>query len=153
MSHLTSIVPDATLGEPTTSFAYTTTGQGQAMTDASGVTTYGYDNRHRLTSKQTPFGTLSYSYDAASNLASMQSNNANGVSVAYGYDVLNRLSRVTDNRLASGITDYQFDEVGNLKQSNLPNGVQNDYGDRQTKRRSGLSGFRRFNGYTHSFIP
>jgi YD repeat-containing protein len=97
------------------------------MTDGTGVTTYDYDNRERLQTKATPFGTLSYGYDAASNLTSTQSNNANGISVAYRYDALNRLDRVTDNRVASGITDYQFDEVGNLKQSNLPNGVQNVY--------------------------
>ncbi|NOT63559.1 MAG: RHS repeat-associated core domain-containing protein, partial [Acidobacteria bacterium] len=127
MSRMTSIVPDASLSEPTTSFTYKPNGQRHTMTDASGVTTYGYDNRNRLTSKQTPFGTLSYSYDAASNLETMQSSNANGVSVSYRYDVLNRVDRVTDNRLGGAITDYQFDEVGNLKQSNLPNGVQNDY--------------------------
>jgi YD repeat-containing protein len=127
MSRLTSIVPDATLGEPTTSFTYTATGQRLTMTDGTGTTTYGYDNRERLTSKATPFGTLSYTWDAASNLATMQSGNADGVSVSYRYDALNRLDRVTDNRVAGGITDYQFDEVGNLKQSNLPNGIQNVY--------------------------
>ncbi|HKV81569.1 MAG TPA: hypothetical protein VJP02_25705 [Candidatus Sulfotelmatobacter sp.] len=35
------------------------------MADVSGTTTYVYDNRNRLPSKQTPFGTLSYTYDNA----------------------------------------------------------------------------------------
>jgi YD repeat-containing protein len=33
------------------------------MQDASGSTTYSYDNRDRLLSKATPQGTLNYSYD------------------------------------------------------------------------------------------
>ena len=46
-------------------FTYTTTGKRQTMTDPSGVTTYTYDPQtDRLVSKQTPFGTISYTYDA-----------------------------------------------------------------------------------------
>jgi uncharacterized protein RhaS with RHS repeats len=39
------------------------------MTDASGTTNYTqYDNRDRLLTKQTPEGTLTYSYDAHGNV-------------------------------------------------------------------------------------
>jgi len=48
----------------------------------------------------TPEGTLSYTYDAAGNLASMSSNHAQGVSVTYSYDDLNRLGTVADANLA-----------------------------------------------------
>ena len=98
MRRVQGIVPDATLTEPTISITYKPNGQRATMTDASGVTTYGYDNRNRLTSKQTPFGTLTYGYDAANNVTSTSSNNANGLSVSYLYDELNRLQTVTDNR-------------------------------------------------------
>ena len=54
---------------------YTATGKRHTMTDASGQTTYNYDNMDRLSSKVTPEGTLSYTYDAAGNLASISSSN------------------------------------------------------------------------------
>ena len=57
---LLSKTPEASLNQPTVSFTYNDLGQRATMTDASGVTTYGYDVRNRLSSKQTPFGTLSY---------------------------------------------------------------------------------------------
>ena len=54
------------------------------MTDASGTTTYTYDPQtDRLTSKQTPFGTISYAYDAAGDVTSIASSNANGAAMAY----------------------------------------------------------------------
>src|SRR3989442_13357371 len=57
------------------SFTYTPTGQRATMTDASGQTTYGYDNRNRLVSKATPEGTLTYSYDAAGDVKTIQPSN------------------------------------------------------------------------------
>ena len=100
------------------------------MNDASGETVYTYDVRHRLASKQTPFGTLSYTYDNASNLLTTRSSNANGISVDYSYDVLNRLSTVKDNRLLAlngGLTTYDYDAVGNLESYQYPNGVTTSY--------------------------
>jgi YD repeat-containing protein len=38
------------------------------MTDASGITNYTYDTRDRLLTKASPFGTLTYTYDAAGNI-------------------------------------------------------------------------------------
>jgi RHS repeat-associated protein len=127
LNRLTSIVPDASLSEPTLSFTYKPNGQRATMTDATGATVYNYDSRNRLTSKQTPFGTLTYTYNATNNVASAQSSNVNGLSVSYGYDALNRLQAVTDNRLAPGVTNYIYDEVGNLARTTQPNGVQHDY--------------------------
>jgi YD repeat-containing protein len=62
---------------------------------------YNYDARNRLTSKHTPFGTLSYTYNEAGSLVTTRSSNVNGVSVDYSYDTLNRLSTVKDNNLAA----------------------------------------------------
>lgn len=111
--------PDPTLSQPTISFAYNPTGTRQTMTDATGTTTYTYDNRDRLKSKATPEGTLNYTYDAHGNVLTIASSNANGASATYAYDVLNRLSTATDNRLAAqGIaspnTTYSYDPAGNL---------------------------------------
>src|SRR5436190_393140 len=92
------------------------------MTDASGATTYTYDDRDRLLTKATPQGTLTYTYDGVDNLTSTRSSNADGVSVDYTYDDLNRLDKVIDNRLTSGTTQYTYDDVGNLASDVRPNG-------------------------------
>jgi YD repeat-containing protein len=54
-----------------------------------------------VTSKATPEGTLSYSYDTASDVKTIQSSNTGGAGMTYGYDALDRLSTVTD---ANGAT-------------------------------------------------
>ena len=67
---LNRLLTRATPGETTVSFTYTPPASGQTMTDASGtprriLTTRWTGLRH----KPTPEGTLSYTYDAAGNLA------------------------------------------------------------------------------------
>ena len=95
-NRLLSKTPDASFSATPVSFTYTASGKRQTMTDPSGVTTYTYDPQtDRLTSKQTPFGTISYTYDAAGNVTAIASSNANGAAMAYQYDKLNRLSTVT----------------------------------------------------------
>jgi RHS repeat-associated protein len=126
-NRLTSKVPDATLGQPAITYSYTATGRREQMVDASGTTTYTYDIRDRLVAKATPQGTLTYTYDAGGKVTSIRSSNAGGASVDYSYDELNRLSSVTDNRLASGVTTYTYDPVGNLTSYEYPNAVTHDY--------------------------
>src|SRR5207302_3305483 len=65
MRRLLTKAPDPALSQPTISFTYAATGQRATMNDASGATIYSYDARNRLSSKQTPFGTLSYTYNDA----------------------------------------------------------------------------------------
>jgi RHS repeat-associated protein len=143
MNRLRTKTPDPSLSQPTVSYTYTLTGRRETMTDASGVTSYGYDNRDRLRSKATPQGTLTYSYDAAGNLETMNSSNTNGVSVTYGYDELNRLSTTTDNgkdtRPGTGSTGYSYDEVGNLSGYLYPNGVQTNYSYNTLNRLTSMS--------------
>jgi RHS repeat-associated protein len=104
------------------SFTYTSTGKRQTMTDPSGVTTYTYDPQtDRLVSKQTPFGTISYTYDAAGDVTEISSSNQNGAVMAYQYDKLNRLSTVTVP--GQSPTLYSYDAVGNLSGYTYPNGV------------------------------
>ena len=112
-----SKTPDASFNAPAVNFTYFANGLRHTMSDVSGSTTYGYDTRHRLTSKQTPFGTLNYSYDSAGDVLTISSSNTNGASLTYTYDTLNRLATVTDNRLlaqgaTSGLTTYNYDAVG-----------------------------------------
>ncbi len=127
LNRLTKKTPDASLGEPVVTYSYKPTGYRASMTDASGTTLYTYDARQRLLSKQTPQGTLDYTYDAAGNLASMNSSNADGVSINYTYDVINHLESVVDNRLATGTTSYNYDAIGNALSSTEANGVQSAY--------------------------
>ncbi len=122
---LNRLLSRATPGETTVGFTYTATGKRQTMTDASGTTTYGYDAMDRLTSKATPQGTLSYTYDAAGNLASIASNHTNGVSVSYTYDTLNRLSTVVDTHL--GTTSYTYDSASNLATATYPNNIRTTF--------------------------
>jgi RHS repeat-associated protein len=133
MGRMTRRTPDASLGQSPVVYTYTATGQRASMADASGTTTYTYDARDRLTGKATPRGTLSYTYDDAGNVLTARSSNADGLSVNYGFDALNRLSTVTDNRL-SAATSYAYDANGNLEGMTYPNGVHTSYTyDRQNR--------------------
>jgi len=83
-------------------------------------------NLDRLTTKATPEGTLSYTYDASGNVESITSSNTNGASVSYTYDELNRLSTVTDNRLG-GTTTYSYDPASNVATAAYPSGLQSSF--------------------------
>jgi RHS repeat-associated protein len=126
MNRLIKKTPDASLGDTAVTFSYKPSGDRASMIDASGTTLYVHDSRHRLTSKQTPEGTLTYTWDPASNLSSMRSSNASGVSIDYTYDVANRLASVVDNRLANGTTSYTYDGI-NVLSASAPNSVQSAY--------------------------
>jgi RHS repeat-associated protein len=129
VNRLLSKTPDPSLSQPTVSFTYTATGQRASVNDASGPTSYTYDNRDRVLTKVTPEGTLSYTYDAHGKVLTIASSNADGASMSYAYDAVNRLSSVTDNRLvaqgaAAAISTYSYDSVSNLLSYTYPNGVQ-----------------------------
>ena len=124
----TSKVPDPSLGEPTVSYTYYTNGPRHTMTDASGLTTYTYEElRDLLHTKATPEGTLTYTYDASGNVASIDSSNTNGTSVGYVWDAANQLSTVTDNRLG-GMTTAAYTATGRPFTLSQPNGVGLTYG-------------------------
>jgi RHS repeat-associated protein len=140
LNRLTKKIPDATLSQGSIIFTYTATGRRETMQDASGLTTYSYDDRDRLISKATPQGTLTYTYDKLGNLKTVRSSNANGISIDYAYDSLNRLSTVTDNNLTTGnITNYTYDKVGNLESYQYGNGVKSLYSYNNLNRLTNLS--------------
>jgi YD repeat-containing protein len=94
----------------------------------------------RLTTKATPEGTLSYTYDAAGHVASIVSSNANGASVSYTYDELNRLSTVVDGRLeGNSTTTYAYDPASNVTTATYPNGLQSTFTYDQLNRLTALS--------------
>jgi RHS repeat-associated protein len=111
-------------------FTYNPSGLRATMTDASGTTTYTYDNRDRLINKQTPFGTLTYTYDAVGNVLTVNSSNANGISLTYSYDALNRLKSIRENQLPEGanLTTYVYQNVNVLDNVTFPNGITTTYG-------------------------
>ena len=121
MNRLVQKLPDPRRFESRVSFGYNELGLRTNMVDASGVTTYRYDNRNRLVEKATPQGTLFYAYDVNGNVTNIHSSNVNGVTLNYGYDELNRLDEVFDPH--TGPTSYTYDEVGNLRSFTLPNAV------------------------------
>jgi RHS repeat-associated protein len=125
LNRLLSKTPDASFAAPTVVYTYNALGQRKTMSDASGLTTYNYDSRDRLNSKVTPQGTLTYTYDVASNVRTINSSNANGVSITYTYDELNRLASVSD--VTAGSAAYAYDEVGNLLSVLNSNGVRSAY--------------------------
>jgi RHS repeat-associated protein len=159
LRRLLTKAPDASLNQPAISFTYNTIGQRATMNDASGATVYSYDVRNRLASKQTPFGTLSYTYDDAGNLFTVRSSNANGVTVDYSYDELNRLSTAKDNRLPAlngGITAYDYNEVGNLESYQYPNGVTTSYNYNTLNRLTSMNtatGAATLSSYTYTLGP
>ena len=111
------------------------------------------DNMDRLTSKATPEGTLSYTYDGAGNVASIASSNANGASMSYTYDSLNRLSTVTDKL---GTTTYSYDGASNVGTVTYPNGVKAQYSYDALNRVTGLaasSSAAEVGGYTYQRGP
>jgi RHS repeat-associated protein len=146
---LNRLLTRSTPGEATVSFSYTATGKRNTMSVGSWNTTYSYDSLDRLAAKAAPAGTLTYGYDGAGNLASMSSNHANGVSVSYAYDELNRLSSVMDERLQGNqTTTYTYDTASNVATVTVPNGLQTKLNYDSLNRVTGLSSS--IAGYTYT---
>ncbi|HEY5040303.1 MAG TPA: RHS repeat-associated core domain-containing protein, partial [bacterium] len=94
--------------EVLSSFSYVYDGIGNAttITDLTGLTTFGYDNLHQLTTATYPGpqSIFSYSYDGVGNRSSLVQG---GVTQAYSYD--------SDNEMASGPSGaYGYDKAGNM---------------------------------------
>jgi RHS repeat-associated protein len=113
------------------SYAYNATnGLRTNMTDASGVTAYLYDSMNRLNQKTVawsggPTVALNYGYDTTGLLTNLWSSTVNGVTNAYQYDILGRLTNVVAG--GSSAASYGFDAVGNLQNARYGSGVTNLY--------------------------
>jgi len=135
MNRLTNITEN---GYFSINYTYTATGQRQSVEmynmvqadDYDTINTYNYDSRDRLVQKFVTYNggmtaSLNYRYDANGNVTNLWSWMANGVSLAYSYDVLNRLTNVLSHgQLAAS---YQFDAAGNLAAMRYGNGITNQY--------------------------
>jgi RHS repeat-associated protein len=125
MNQLLEKRPDPAFGAAPIQFGYNELGLRTNMVDASGVTTYHYDNRNRLIEKVTPEGALNYAYNANGQVTNITSLNTNGAALSYTYDELNRLNELVDPH--TGRTTYTYDDVGNLRGYTYPNGVNSFY--------------------------
>jgi RHS repeat-associated protein len=109
-------------------FGFSPTGLRTNMMDASGTTTYNYDPMSRLTNKVVawangPTRALNYAYNPNSSLKNLWSGSTDGVTNAYQYDLLGRLTNVLANGSVAAV--YAFDAVGNLQTLTYGNGVTN----------------------------
>jgi RHS repeat-associated protein len=77
---------------------------------------------------QTRRGVLGYTYYADGQVETITSSNANGASVGYTYDDLNRLSTVVDYNLpGQDTTSYTYDPASNVAAVLYPNGLQSTF--------------------------
>jgi RHS repeat-associated protein len=156
LGRLLTKVPDPSLGEPTITFTYNPAGTRATMADASGSTTYGYDQRDRILTKGTSAGTLTYTYDPAGNVATVRSSNVNGTSVDYSWDAANQLVSVTDNR-AGGVTTSAYTATGRTSTLTQPSGVGAAYSydprDRVTSLAWARGATPAFGSWSYGFNP
>ncbi|MCK4735244.1 MAG: hypothetical protein KAT65_22515, partial [Methanophagales archaeon] len=88
---------------------------------------YGYDALDQIVSVTTDYGsfskTVTYTYDANSNRATMT--DPNGLITRYEYDANNRLIRIIDP--SGGVTSYVYDDASRRVEVAYPNGVTTSY--------------------------
>ena len=102
---LTNLVPGQSVAATSgVSFTYDSVGNRKSMNDGSGSVTYTYDQLSRLTSETRNFTgigsfALSYSYNLASELASMT--NQWGAVINYSYDKLGRATGATGSGIGA----------------------------------------------------
>ena len=110
----------------TTLYAYDTQDNLTSVTDPNGnVTTYAYDDFHRLQGQSSPVtGATTYSYDPSGNLTS--STDANGATTLRTYDALNRATSAVSGSGATETVSWSYDTgaygVGRLATMTDPTG-------------------------------
>jgi YD repeat-containing protein len=112
------------------SYSYDVLSRLTQATDPTGTYAFAYDNMGRLTSTSTQYAFLAnktltntYAYDANSNRISLT--NPQGGITSYSYDVLNRLTGLTD--FASRQFTFTYDALGRRTGLTRPNGVNTSY--------------------------
>ncbi|HXE91368.1 MAG TPA: RHS repeat-associated core domain-containing protein [Terriglobales bacterium] len=118
--------PDSTA----VTYTYDNASRLTEVSDPTGTYQFAYDNMGRLTGTTTDYSFLtsrtftnSYQYDAASNRTRFT--DPEGGQTDYVYDVLNRLTSLT-NFQAQTFT-FGYDALGRRTQLTRPNGVNTDY--------------------------
>jgi RHS repeat-associated protein len=112
------------------SYAYNKLGWRTNMVDVSGTNSYQYDVLGELTNKMVnwaggPAVSLNYRYDAIGPVTNLWTSSANGVTNAYVYDNLGRLTNVVAGSTMAAT--YRYDIVGNLQAIGYAAGVTNLY--------------------------
>jgi len=104
-------------------FAYDSGNRLTQLNDSiSGLITRTYDGFNRILSETTPKGTVSYTYDALGQRATMSVPGQSDV--VYTYDDANRLTQITQG---SAVTSFVYDADGRRISKTLPNGTTTDY--------------------------
>jgi RHS repeat-associated protein len=103
-----------------TSYGYDTKSRLASVTDPAGRTSVlGYDPGGRLTTRQQPGGScvapvtgcISYGYNTAGELTSVDYSDPATHDVSFGYDSLGRRTSMTD---ADGVSSWVWDQIGRL---------------------------------------
>jgi RHS repeat-associated protein len=88
------------------SYTYDAAGNKTSLVTPQGTTTYTYDALNRLAGVVDTTGTTTYSYDAVGNLTSTIY--PNGLTTAYTYNTLNRLTQVSNTGPGGLISSYTY---------------------------------------------
>lgn len=105
---------------PGATFGYDDAGRRTSIADATGTTSFAYDELGRLTEHEDGASrTTGYAYDEDSRLTTLTY--ANGRDVTRAYDDAGRLMSVTD--WLGNTTDFGYDRDGNLTRTTFPSGT------------------------------
>ncbi|CAJ5349813.1 RHS repeat-associated core domain protein [Burkholderia pseudomallei] len=106
-----------------------------SLTDStSGTLSWGYDGLDRVTSTNSPQGSVSYTYDAAGRRTSMTA--AAQATANYAYDNANRLTAITQG---SETVQLAYDADNRRTTLTLPNGITVNYGYDTASELTGLT--------------
>ena len=106
----------------------------QINDSTAGLITRTYDGLNRLTSEQTPQGTVGYTYDAASRRSTMTVPGQS--TVVYAYDNANRLTQITQG---SSIVQFGYDNANRRISLTLPNAIVVEYAYDVASRVTGIT--------------
>jgi len=117
---------ETTVDYPTgtdTSFTFDNANRRTQIVDASGTTSWGFDNASRLTSLNTPQGNMTYTFDNAGKRATM----VEGVgTTSYYYDADSRLTSLSNPY--SETTSLSYDAASRLTQKTFASGAYDSMG-------------------------
>ena len=117
------LVSESTASSGTKSYEYNELNIRKKITNARGqVRQVFYDSMGRITGYTSPEGAVSYTYDANSNVLTV--NDSHGT-ITRTYDALNRVSSYTDTY--GKVIRYEYDAVGNLSKIVYPDNTAVTY--------------------------
>jgi RHS repeat-associated protein len=104
-------------------YEYDADGNRTSMTDATGTSSYAFDQLDRLTENKDGHGDIAkYEYDLANQQTKITY--PNGKAVTQTYDKAGRLEKITD--WLSSVTKFAYDPDSNLTSTTFPTGTSNE---------------------------